>query len=320
MRHLFILNPVAGGKKADPQKTEEVIQSVMQKTESEYEIYRTTGPMDACRKIREAASSGEKIRVYACGGDGTLNECVNGAAGLSNVALTVFPRGTGNDFIKMFGSEGQKMFFDLEQLVNGFERSLDLIDCNGRYSINICSVGIDARIGVDVHKYSGLPLIGGPCGYVVSLIVNLFRGISERYRVTNHLGTETRDYTLICACNGQYYGGGFNPVPEAIPDDGWMDVLYVDKVSRLKIAQLIGKYASGRYKDCGHYIKHTQEKDLIIESDSEIVVNVDGEALFAKKVQIHMVPHGIQFFFPKDMEIFKNKPKIIRGNESKRAI
>ncbi len=133
--------------------------------------------MDACRHIRETAADGAELRVYACGGDGTLNECVNGAAGLPNTAVTHFPCGTGNDFIRMFDNEKSR-FYDLTELINGEVRPLDVIKCNDRYAINICSLGIDARVGTDVHKYSGLPLVGGAAGYVVSLAVNYVKGVT----------------------------------------------------------------------------------------------------------------------------------------------
>ena len=72
--------------------------------------------------------------------------------GHANVAVTHFPCGTGNDFIKMFGAEKER-FFDLAELVRGEVRPFDVMECCGRYAINICSVGIDARIGTEVHQY-----------------------------------------------------------------------------------------------------------------------------------------------------------------------
>ena len=164
MKHLFVVNPVAGKQK--PEEKLRLINEAIdrlpaeQRSRDEFEIYVTEAPMDACRHIRETAADGAELRVYACGGDGTLNECVNGAAGLSNVAVTHFPCGTGNDFIKMFGP-GKDRFFDLTELINGEVRPIDVIKCNDRYSVNICSMGLDARVGTDVHKYSGMPLIGG---------------------------------------------------------------------------------------------------------------------------------------------------------------
>ena len=103
MKHYFIINPVAGGK----DRTEEISCTVKEAMKSAapndaFEIYVTKGPMDASRAVKEKASGGEELRIYACGGDGTLNECVNGAAGFENAAVTHYPTGTGNDFIKIF--------------------------------------------------------------------------------------------------------------------------------------------------------------------------------------------------------------------------
>ena len=210
MKHLFVVNPVAG-----KQKPEEKIKLIHDSADrvpgglaGGFEIYVTRAPMDAVEKIRSAAEGEDDLRVYACGGDGTLNECVNGAAGLKNVAVTHFPCGTGNDFIKMFGADKSR-FFDLAELANGEVRPLDLIKCNGRYSINICSMGLDARVGTDVHKYSGLPLLGGPAGYVASLAVNFVKGVSQPMTVTADGLTCGPRLNLVCICNGRFYGGGF---------------------------------------------------------------------------------------------------------------
>ncbi|MBQ9966946.1 MAG: hypothetical protein IJO95_04810, partial [Clostridia bacterium] len=212
MKHLFIVNPAAGGKDSTDMVSAKVAQYFSGK-EGDFEIYTTKGPMDAPKKIEYEAQLCDELRVYACGGDGTLNECVCGAAGLPNVAVTHFPTGTGNDFIKTFGDEKSR-FFDIEELVEGEVRPIDLIDCNGRKSINICSVGVDARIGVDVHKYSKIPVIGGATAYVTSTAVNFFKGIKQEMRIICDGKLYYGDINLICACNGRYYGGGFNPVPE----------------------------------------------------------------------------------------------------------
>ena len=133
MKHLFIVNPVAGGKDRHEYGAEqahlalhgraEQARRALEVSKDAYEVYVTTAPMDACAKIESEAASGEELRVYACGGDGTLNECVNGAVGHANVAVTHFPCGTGNDFIKMFGEEKER-FFDLAELVRGEVRQI----------------------------------------------------------------------------------------------------------------------------------------------------------------------------------------------------
>lgn len=297
MKHLFIINPVAGGKKSISSTVAEKAAQVMSELNDDYEIYFTKAPMDACIKIRSEANNEKELRVYACGGDGTLNECVNGAAGLQNVSVAHYPCGTGNDFIKTFGSD-KDSFFDLTRLVHGFVRPIDVIDVNGRLSINICSVGLDAKIGADVHKYSSLPLIGGATAYVVSLIVNFFTGLNMP--MTVKAGGETYDgeFALMCACNGRYYGGGFNPIPEAIPNDGIMDVLLVKKISRVQVISLIGKYASGRYRELGEMVIRLNVRELEISSPEQFVINVDGESIWSDSARFRIIQNGINMIFP----------------------
>ncbi len=325
MKHLFIVNPVAGGKKHHHEETIKYINSVMAELPEEYEVYVTKAPMDACVKIKAEAASGAPLRVYACGGDGTLNECVNGAAGHRHVAVTHFPTGTGNDFVKMFGQEDAKRFKDLNALLGGFERSIDLIELqtpagDSRYGINICSVGIDARIGTDVHKYSAIPIIGGATGYVVSMFINLMRGVNQKLKITTDNLSLDASFALVCACNGRFYGGGFNPVPEAMPDDGIIEFLIVTEVSRLKFLGVVGKYAKGRYKEYDDIITHVRGKTMTIESEKELAVNVDGELIFANDVSFKMIPHGVNFFFPSGMRFFESRKHNDADNLRKQKI
>ncbi|HIQ77687.1 MAG TPA: YegS/Rv2252/BmrU family lipid kinase [Candidatus Scatomorpha intestinavium] len=308
MKHLFIVNPVAG-----KQKPEEKIKLIHESADrvpgglsGGFEIYVTRAPMDAVEKIRSTAANGEELRVYACGGDGTLNECVNGAAGLKNVAVTHFPCGTGNDFIKMFGDDKSR-FFDLSELASGEVRPIDLISCNGRYSINICSMGLDARVGTDVHKYSGLPLLGGPAGYVASLAVNFVKGVSQPMTVTTEGLTCGPKLNLVCICNGRFYGGGFNPTNDARPDDGLLDVLIVSGVNRPTLLRAITAYASGRYRDFPQYITFVRTTHVEVETPTPQVINQDGEAEFSTRAVFDVVPGGVNFLFPRNMAFFDGK-------------
>ena len=260
--------------------------------------------MDATEKIREEAGRVEHLRVYACGGDGTFNECVCGAALRENVAVAPFPTGTGNDFCRMFGEE-KELFRDLDALLEGHEVPIDLIACNERYSANICSVGIDARIGTSVHKYSKIPLIGGATGYVVSAIVNMFKGIATPMEIVCDGQTFSGKHTLVCACNGRFYGGGFNPSLDARPDDGVMDVYIAKKVNLIQFAALIGKYAAGKADEMPGVITHLRSRDeVLIRCGREDVANVDGEALLAREFRFRMVPKAMRLVVPRGMRFF----------------
>ena len=301
MKHLFIINPVAGRKNNRFEEVKAKVKAFAKTLKAPYEVYVTKMPMDACHKITQEAETADDLRVYACGGDGTLNECVNGAANRHNVAITHYPCGTGNDFLKTFGKENVNMFHDFQALSTGTVRELDLIDCNGRYGINICSVGIDARVAEDVHKYSKIPVIGGATAYVVSLAVNVIKGVTQKFHITTDDMVVDKKITLACVCNGQYYGGGFNPIPEAMPDDGILDCLIVEPVSRLKVAQIVGQYAKGKFKEFPKIFTYIRGQSMKIECDREFAVNIDGEALHAKEMNFRLVPKGINFIFPKKM-------------------
>lgn len=303
MKHLFIINPTAGGKdKTDLVRRQ--VEEIFAGRGDSYEIYVTRAAMDAPDKIRRAAAGGEHLRVYACGGDGTFNECVCGAAGLDNVAVSPYPTGTGNDFCRMFGAE-KDLYRDLAALAEGSEHPIDLIECNGRYCANICSVGIDARIGTDVHSYSRLPLIGGATGYVVSTVVNVLRGITRHMRISSGSFFADGENTLVCACNGRFYGGGFNPSLTARPDDGIMDVFIVRKVNLLTLARLIGQYAAGRADNYPEYITHLQTDHVEIVFEEDNVVNLDGEAIFAREVRMRLVPGAVNLVVPRGMRFFE---------------
>ena len=107
--------------------------------------------------------------------------------------------------------------------------------------------------------------------------------------------------TLVCVCNGRWYGGSFNPVPTAEPDDGLLDVLVVDKLSLVNVSSLLKKYQQGRWQDCDGKIRHFRCRAAEILCEKESVVNVDGEALYTRRAEIEVVPKALRFFYPKGL-------------------
>ena len=298
MKHLFIINPAAGSRNRTDDYSQ-AIHSICREKGLTYEVRVSTAPGECTRIAREAAQTGEELRIYACGGDGTLNEVAAGAAGFSNAAITVYSGGSGNDFVKLF--DDPKAFFDLDRLLDAEEATFDLIRCNDDYALNICSVGLDARIGTDVSNYKRLPLLSGFRAYAASTVVNVVKGIAEHY--IEELNGKRIDgkQTMICVCNGRYYGGGFNPVPEADPTDGLLDVLVVKKVSRLQVPGVIGKYKNGRYKELPDLVRHFKTNQVKIICDKETPINLDGELRIAKEATLSIADEKIRFFYPKGL-------------------
>ncbi len=303
MKHLFIINPAAGSR----DRTEDYKAQINKLCAGlDYEIAVSQAPGNCRELARQAAESGTEYRIYACGGDGTLNEVAAGAAGYPNVAVTVFSGGSGNDFVKLFNET--EPFFHLDRLLDAEETTFDMIRCNDDLALNFCSVGLDARIGTDVSNYKRLPLLSGFRAYAASTVVNVIRGVAEHYRIEINGEVIDGQQTMICACNGRFYGGGFNPVPDADPSDGLLDVLVVKKVSRLKVAQVVGKYKNGKYKEFPELIRHFRTRQVKIICDKETPINLDGELRRAKEVVFSVAQEKLRFFYPKGLTWIKKLP------------
>ena len=299
MKHLFIINPAAGQREST-QKLEEQIRSL----KVDWEIVYTTKEGDAIRFARNAAETGQPVRIYGCGGDGTLNEVVNGAAGFDNAAVTNVPIGSGNDYLKIFGPNNKARFADLDALTVGPQTAMDLIDCNGRLGIGVVCSGVDARVAADVDRYKRLPLIRGLGAYILSLAVNvLFKGIA-RPTVLNAGDLHYKgDTSVICVCSGRYYGGGFMPVGDNMPDDGVIETLVVPKVGLLTFARLVGAYSKGRYREFPDLIWPRKDNCISIASGDkrEVVVCVDGEIMRDHEFTVRLSEKKVNFFYPGDL-------------------
>lgn len=296
MRHLFIINPRAG-KRDSTEKLLEQIEALRREKGVSCEIVLTRRGGDAEAAARKAAESGEAYRIYACGGDGTLNEAANGVLGAPNVELTVVPVGTGNDFMKNYGEDSAR-FLDLFQLWDGPAHELDVISCNGRAALTIACVGVDARVAADVHKYNRYPAVGGSRAYLASVAVHFFKNLAARFTISCNGQTTIGEYTLICVCNGRYYGGGFMPVADARMDDGALDTLVVRRVSHGTFLRLLPAYAAGDAWKYPEIVHRLRAPEVRIQAREPFPVVLDGEILMTDDARIGLSPHKLRFFAP----------------------
>ena len=302
MKHVFVVNPAAG--KCDRTvQIKEIVQKLFENSEETYEIKVSKGPGDCARLAKEAAKTGEPVRLYACGGDGTLNEVINGAVGFENAAVTHYPAGSGNDFIKIF--DDPLAFRDVQRLQDCEEAVFDLIECRTDdrlcYAANIVSMGLDARIGTEIGRYRRLPLVSGSGAYYLSTAVNLCKGIHRPYEICVNGEIISGSQTLVCVCNGRWYGGGFNPMPDSEPDDGLLDVLIIKKVNLMQVAKIIAKYKKGLYAQFPELIRHIRTDHIQILCREESVINLDGEAMRGIDVDFRVSEHKLRFFYPKGL-------------------
>ena len=299
MKHIFIVNPAAG-KSDRTAEYRKMIEAAFAPRGLSYELLVSGAPGECRTLARQAAQSGEEVRLYACGGDGTLNEVVNGVVGYDNAAVTHFPGGSGNDTIKIF--DDPAAFTSIERLLDAEEARFDLIRCNDSYALNVLSIGFDARVGTDIARFKRLPLVSGKGAYILSIFSNMLHGLTAEYTVTLDTGEVLSGRkTMICVCNGRWYGGSFNPIQDSEPDDGILDVLVVEKVNLLQVAAVVGDYQKGRYQDHPDLIRRYPCRSLRIACAKESVVNVDGEAVYTTDASIEVVPQAVRFFYPKGL-------------------
>lgn len=297
MRHVFIINPHAG-KRDHTARIYQMADRLRAAHGLDCACMLTARPGGGTDLARRLAEEGGALRVYACGGDGTVSEVANGLAGFPNAAMTCIPAGTGNDFLKNFGPD-QGKFLDAENLWDGPVFPLDLIDCGGRYCLTIACNGIDAQVAESVHCLDGAALLHGRGKYLASVAVNfLLRDIGHRWTVTLDGVSTEGDFALVSVCNGRYYGGGSTPVPEARMDDGVLQTILVRGISKPAFARLFGVYSAGRAREVPDVARVVAAREVRISSREDIVTCLDGECFRSREVSFRLADKRLNFFGP----------------------
>lgn len=300
MRHVFILNPVAGKNHMAVELRGKIDAYFARHPELEYSIRITDGVGAATRIAQEECEAGDRVRLYACGGDGTLQETASGIPiGSESVELAVIPCGSGNDYIRTFGSKED--FMRISDLVEADAYPVDAVDCGDRISLNIASMGMDASVGQKMQRYKNLPGVSGSMAYNIAVADVFFHPIGEKMtiEIDSVDGYVRRDgrYLLALAANGRYYGGGYCGAPKAVENDGLLDFVLVKKIPRPQIPFVLGKYKKGDH-DSIACLEHIRGTGMRIVAEKSMVCNVDGECFDTQKMSFTVMPAAFRFVIP----------------------
>ncbi|MDR1209555.1 MAG: diacylglycerol kinase family lipid kinase [Clostridiales bacterium] len=302
MKHVFIVNPTAGKGKLQGKFCRSV-REYFKSNSIKHEIYISQSPGDATRFARETARRGGRLRFYACGGDGTLYEVINGAYDCENVEFAVVPLGSGNDFARTFGVNGMSPFFDVARQVGGVARPIDVIRSGSRVAVNICSLGFDAEVAANIPRFKRLPLVSGSLAYFMSIIYCLFGKVRNGLEITIDGGETIRgDFVFAVAANGRWYGGGFKAAPLALCDDGLLDIILVEAVSRLRMLGLIKTFRQGEIltEDVCRFFRC---KRVEIRSKRPASINTDGECEPGMSATFEVIPGSLRFSIPEGVDV-----------------
>ncbi len=304
MRYMFFINPKAG-KGRKQRKIIEQIKEYFNKNGGEYIIHTTRFKGDAEKTAREHALSGDSIRMFACGGEGTAYEVANGIYGMDNCELGVIPCGSANDFLKFF--EDTDAFRDIGAQIKGEALPIDLIETDGRVCINGCSVGMDAMVARDMHIFKKIPLIGGPLSYELAIVKNFFKrrlGV-ELELFFNGESKGVKRCLFAVLANAPFYGGGYKGAPNAVPNDGQLDFTEVGVISHLKALRFLGAYKKGEFAHLP-FCKTDRGFSMGFKSKKAIAVNLDGETeeVFEKTFTIKKA--AMRFVIPTSLRLPKS--------------
>lgn len=299
MRYVFIVNPVAGKKNAYFTLFP-AIRQYFERKDLQFSCHITEKPGHAMELADEESRRGDEVRIYAIGGDGTLSETAAGIIGRKNAEIGIFPCGSGNDYIKTFGESGN--FLSLEKQLIAPSRPVDMIHSAGKYSINLCSVGLDARVAFEMLKFKKIPFISGPMAYNLAAAKVLTGKLGEQLEIViDGVNKFSGTYLFALAGSGKYYGGGFCGAPWAVPDDGLLDFVLIRKPPVYKIPLLIKTYKNGGHLESERFksiLTFCRGKKMEIQAPGLAVANFDGECATIARIQFEIVPKAVNFIVP----------------------
>ena len=307
MKYIFVCNKNAGQRQATS-----LIKDQIQKLNNpiEYEIYETKAPLDATRFVLEYCDThkDKETCFVACGGDGTINEVASALVNQKNKYLAVFACGSGNDLIKYYKG---KDFLSIDKITNGTTKVIDILKVTDltsnevRYSINVCNIGLSAVV---CAKANQLKDKGKTNAYNKALLHGIIHGMKNKIDIEADGKKITNGELLICdLANHQYVGGKYFSAPNALCDDGLIDLNLFLPVSLLKFAKCLPKYEKGLHNEFApkilgkeNFIYEKIKKCHIYSDVKPFDVCIDGEMLKGSNYEVEIMPKSINFIIPKD--------------------
>ena len=288
----FIVNPVAGSGHA--LKTETEIKKQIAARGLNAEIVRSEEKGHASTLAAAMAQNGCQY-IVAVGGDGTLNEVARVVAEYPECILGVVPSGTGNDFAKMLGLEPD---FSQDQWNVFFEahvKTLDVGSCDGNYFFNGMGLGFDAQVASENFTPTGeLKEVRG--NYLWHIMKNLFFFKAQKMKITLN-GEPKEKFSFLNAVGiGRRFAGGYYLTPEALADDGLLDVCMVDPVNILQRLNILMKVPKGKHLSHPKVHYYKTEK-LKIELGHKTAYHLDGELFFATSFDIQIHPAKVRTIY-----------------------
>ncbi len=292
---LIIVNPTAGAGRAE-RLIPWLRQRLEQRPDLELRVTRRAGEAES---IASNAGREGHDRVIAVGGDGTVQEVVNGLLAGPSVELGIVPVGTGNDLARSLGLPAEPGGA-WKAAMGRHTRPVDAARArNGagheRWFASAGGIGFDAQVAAAMVRRRGWQ--GGKAGYVLTTLAELRRFENRRVTITLDDETFSRSVLFVAIANGAYYGGGMKIAPDAEPDDGRLDVCVVGDISRLTALREMSNLYRGTHIRNPAVSMHTT-RTIQIEGDPATLVHLDGEPFSTLPLQVEIAPGVLSVAVP----------------------
>lgn len=310
MKHLFVINPKSFSDKNGKSGVNEFAASVINTLGASASIIISRFPRDAISKVnavlREATERGEHVRVYAVGGDGILFDCLNGMLNCPGHELASVPYGNANDFLRAFGEENMPLFRDIKLLSESPSVATDVFRCGENYAMSIASLGLEGSAILVTEKMakrlSKVPFLRKliPTLYTLGAVIVIFNKNlrSQYYTVTVDGKDLSGEYVDINIGNSFGNGGKNAANPYAVPNDGWLDAVFIKKMTLIKCLITVSAFTHGQFEKYPESFFHMRLKSLYARSVEPIRICADGEAFYASEVSVEIFPEAVNIIAP----------------------
>lgn len=305
-KYKIIVNPISG--RCNGAKLTPLIQSTFRDQQINFDLVHTETPWHASALTLEAIKDGYDY-VIAGGGDGTVNEVINGfmmarAAGYKGAAMGVISVGRGNDFAFSMGIPTDCLA-GCNVIIKGDTRKIDVgkvtggLYPEGRYFGNGVGIGFDAVVGFEAVKLKRLS--GFPSYIVAALRTMLLYYNAPLLRVELDEKVIEQPCLMVSTMNGYRLGGGFFMTPESKADDGKFDICLVNKITRLQMLGLIGQFTKGTQGSHPAVSFARSSRVKVTALEGSIPSHADGETLCTKGEELLMeiMPQKIDLVYAK---------------------